>query len=98
MLSILRCCRAMTLTVTTLTLMYVVDLVEVYHRLNFCGPAELGFRDNRGQRFNFDLDYLKVKVKLKVKVRCVRQVLVRTTSRSNVNGLTVTVAEKIATF
>ena len=55
---------------TTLTFWGPVEVVELYLGVEYGGRSFNGSRDNRGQSFYFDLEYLVKYVKVKVKVKC----------------------------
>ena len=56
--------------VTTLTFWDPVEVVKDYLGVEYGGHSCKGSRDNRGQSFYFDLEYLVKYVKVKVKVKC----------------------------
>ena len=56
--------------VTTLTFRRPVEVVKDYLGVEYGGRSCNGSRDNRGQSFYFDLEYLVKYVKVKVKVKC----------------------------
>ena len=56
--------------VTTVTFWDPVEVVELYLGVEYGGRSFNGSRDNRGQSFYFDLEYLVKYVKVKVKVEC----------------------------
>ena len=55
---------------TTLTFWDPVEVVDLYLGVEYGGRSFNGSRDNRGQSFYFDLEYLVKYVKVKVKVKC----------------------------